>query len=59
MRGELAAEDLTDAAVVYARIAMDLCNQTREAVVPLGAHPDRQIAASVARAPVSAEPRRT
>ena len=52
-------KDLTDAAVVYARIAMDLCNQTREAVVPLGAHPDRQIAASVARAPVSAEPRRT
>ncbi len=52
-------KDLTDAAVVYARIAMDLCNQTREAVVPLGAHPDRHIAASVARAPVSAEPRRT
>ncbi len=40
-------KDLTDAAVVYARIAMDLCDQEREAAAPLGAHPDRHIAASV------------
>jgi acetylornithine deacetylase/succinyl-diaminopimelate desuccinylase-like protein len=44
----LKVKDLTDAAVVYARIAMDLCNQDRDASVPLGAHPDRRIAASVA-----------
>jgi acetylornithine deacetylase/succinyl-diaminopimelate desuccinylase-like protein len=41
-------KDLTDAAVVYARIAMDLCNQERPAAVPLGAHLNRDIAASVA-----------
>ncbi|HEV8534443.1 MAG TPA: M20/M25/M40 family metallo-hydrolase [Candidatus Limnocylindria bacterium] len=41
-------KDLTDAAVVYARIGMDLCNQTREPATPLGAHPNRDIAASVA-----------
>jgi acetylornithine deacetylase/succinyl-diaminopimelate desuccinylase-like protein len=41
-------KDLTDAALVYARIAMDLCNQEREPFTPLGAHPDRHIAASVA-----------
>jgi acetylornithine deacetylase/succinyl-diaminopimelate desuccinylase-like protein len=41
-------KDLTDAAAVYARIAMDLCNQERPAVVPLGAHLNRDIAASVA-----------
>lgn len=40
-------KDLTDAAVVYARIAMDLCTQDRPSHVPLGAHPDRRIAASV------------
>ena len=40
-------KDLTDAALVYARIAMDLCNQERPQAVPLGAHPDRSIAASV------------
>jgi acetylornithine deacetylase/succinyl-diaminopimelate desuccinylase-like protein len=40
-------KDLTDAALVYARIAMDLCNEERPKVVPLGAHPDRSIAASV------------
>jgi acetylornithine deacetylase/succinyl-diaminopimelate desuccinylase-like protein len=40
--------DLVDAARVYARIAMDLCNQERPAGLPLGAHPNRQIAASVA-----------
>ncbi|HEV2010493.1 MAG TPA: M20/M25/M40 family metallo-hydrolase [Candidatus Limnocylindria bacterium] len=41
-------KDLTDAAVVYARIAMDLCNQDRPASVPLGAHLNRDIAASIA-----------
>jgi len=41
-------KDLTDAALVYARIAMDLCCQERPAQVPLGAHPDRHIAASIA-----------
>ncbi len=43
-------KDLTDAALVYARIAVDLCNQARGPVVPLGAHPDRHIADSVDRA---------
>ena len=42
-------KDLTDAAVVYARIAMDLCGQSREASAPLGAHINRDIAESVAR----------
>ncbi len=41
-------KDLTDAAVVYARIALDLCNQDREPFTPLGGHPNREIAASVA-----------
>lgn len=41
-------KDLTDAAVVYARIAMDLCNQDRPPRVALGAHPNRSVAASVA-----------
>ena len=40
--------DLVDAARVYARIALDLCNRDREPWLPLGAHPDRAIAASVA-----------
>jgi len=40
--------DLTDAAIVYARIAMDLCNQDRVPFTPLGAHLNREIAASVA-----------
>jgi acetylornithine deacetylase/succinyl-diaminopimelate desuccinylase-like protein len=40
--------DLVDAARVYARIAIDLCDQERPAWLPLGAHPDRHIAASVA-----------
>jgi hypothetical protein len=40
-------KDLTDAALVYARIAMDLCDQDRPANVPLGAHISREIAASV------------
>jgi acetylornithine deacetylase/succinyl-diaminopimelate desuccinylase-like protein len=41
-------KDLQDAARVYARIAMDLCNQERPASVPLGAHLNRDIAASIA-----------
>lgn len=41
---------LTDAAAVYARIAMDLCGQDREAFEPLGAHPDAAIMASIRRA---------
>ena len=40
-------KDLTDAALVYARIAIDLCNQERGPIAPLGGHPDRHIAASV------------
>ncbi|MGH2491099.1 MAG: M20/M25/M40 family metallo-hydrolase [Candidatus Limnocylindria bacterium] len=40
-------KDLTDASLVYARIAMDLCNQERGQIAPLGAHPDGHIAASV------------
>lgn len=40
-------KDLTDAALVYARIAMDLCNQDRAHHTPLGAHVNRDIAASV------------
>jgi acetylornithine deacetylase/succinyl-diaminopimelate desuccinylase-like protein len=44
-------KDLTDAALVYARIAMDLCNQERQQVLPLGAHPDRHVAASVVEKP--------
>ena len=44
-------KDLTDAALVYARIAMDLCNQERPRTVPLGAHLNRAIAASVAESP--------
>jgi acetylornithine deacetylase/succinyl-diaminopimelate desuccinylase-like protein len=40
-------KDLTDAALVYARIAMDLCDQDRPKNVPLGAHVNREIAASI------------
>ena len=39
-------KDLQDAALVYARIAMDLCNQDRAPFTPLGAHVNRSIAAS-------------
>lgn len=42
-------KDLTDAALVYARIAMDLCDQERPTSAPLGAHINRDIAASVLR----------
>jgi acetylornithine deacetylase/succinyl-diaminopimelate desuccinylase-like protein len=41
--------DLVDAAKVYARIAMDLCNQPRTAYEPLGAHPDGEITRRTAR----------
>ena len=44
-------KDLTDAALVYARIAMDLCSQERPANVPLGAHINREIAASITKTP--------
>lgn len=43
-----AVKDLTDAALVYARIAMDLCNQERPRYTPLGAHPNREIAETIA-----------
>jgi acetylornithine deacetylase/succinyl-diaminopimelate desuccinylase-like protein len=49
-RKSIKVKDLTDAAVVYARIAMDLCNQERQRPAPLGAHVNRDIAASVAEA---------
>ncbi len=45
-RKSFKVKDLTDAAVVYARIAMDLCNQDRPPFTPLGAHPNRDIAGS-------------
>ena len=42
-RKSFKVKDLTDAALVYARIAMDLCNQERPPFTPLGAHPNRAI----------------
>jgi hypothetical protein len=42
-------KDLTDATVVYARLAMNLCNQERSRAFALGAHPDRKIADSIDR----------
>ena len=45
----VAVNDLTDAAFVYARIAMDLCNLDRGQTLPLGAHPDAGIAGSRGR----------
>jgi acetylornithine deacetylase/succinyl-diaminopimelate desuccinylase-like protein len=47
-RKSFRVKDLTDAAIAYARIAMDLCNQDRPAGTSLEAHPNRDIAASVA-----------
>ncbi len=47
-RKSFAVKDLTDAALVYARIAMDLCSQPRESGTPLLAHVNREVAASVA-----------
>jgi acetylornithine deacetylase/succinyl-diaminopimelate desuccinylase-like protein len=46
-RKSFKVKDLTDAAVVYARIAMDLCNQDRPPLAPLGGHVNRQIAEQV------------
>jgi acetylornithine deacetylase/succinyl-diaminopimelate desuccinylase-like protein len=40
-------KDLTDAAIVYARIALDLCDQPRERFTPLGGHINADIAAAV------------
>jgi acetylornithine deacetylase/succinyl-diaminopimelate desuccinylase-like protein len=47
-RKALRIKDLQDAAVVYARIAMDLCGQDRPVAVPLGAHVNADIYGSVA-----------
>ena len=44
-------KDLTDAALVYARIALDLCNVERPTSVPLGAHINRDIASSITKRP--------
>ena len=46
-RKSFKVKDLQDAALAYARIAMDLCDQDREPGTPLGAHPDAHVAASV------------
>ncbi len=46
-RKAIKVSDLTSAAVVYARIAMDLCNQERPPYTPLGAHVNARIAASI------------
>lgn len=46
-RKSFKVKDLTDAAIAYARIAMDLCNQDRAPFVPLGGHVNRQIAEQV------------
>jgi acetylornithine deacetylase/succinyl-diaminopimelate desuccinylase-like protein len=43
-------QDLYNASVVYARIAMDLCNQDRPRGLPLGSHVNASIAASIAGA---------
>jgi acetylornithine deacetylase/succinyl-diaminopimelate desuccinylase-like protein len=40
-------EDLVNASIVYARIAMDLCNQNRPRGLPLGCHVNADIAAEV------------
>lgn len=40
-------EDLVNASIVYARIAMDLCNQDRPKGLPLGCHVNASIAAEV------------
>jgi acetylornithine deacetylase/succinyl-diaminopimelate desuccinylase-like protein len=47
-RKSFKVKDLTDAAVVYARIALDLCNQPRNRHTPLGGHVNSEIAAMVA-----------
>ena len=45
LRKAFRVQDLVDAARVYARIAMDLCNQDRTRYQPLGAHPNADLAA--------------
>jgi acetylornithine deacetylase/succinyl-diaminopimelate desuccinylase-like protein len=40
-------DDLVNASIVYARIAMDLCNQDRLRGMPLGCHVNASIAAEV------------
>lgn len=40
-------EDLVNASIVYARIAMDMCNQDRPKGLPLGSHVNANIAADV------------
>jgi len=50
-RKSFKVKDLQDASIAYARIAMDLCDQDRPAGYPLGAHRNRDIAASVADLP--------
>ncbi|MFP5341968.1 MAG: M20/M25/M40 family metallo-hydrolase [Candidatus Limnocylindria bacterium] len=52
-RKSFKVKDLQDAAIAYARIAMDLCDQERPAGTPLGAHLNRAIAASVAERPTA------
>ena len=42
-------DDLVNASIVYARIAMDLCNQDRPRGLPLGCHVNASIAAQVQR----------
>jgi len=58
LRKSLKISDLTDAAVVYARIAMDLCNQPRERFTALGGHINASIAQGAAdrRAGRAAQP---
>jgi acetylornithine deacetylase/succinyl-diaminopimelate desuccinylase-like protein len=47
-RKSFRVDDLLNAAIVYARIAMDLCNQDRPRGLPLGSHVNAEtIAASV------------
>jgi acetylornithine deacetylase/succinyl-diaminopimelate desuccinylase-like protein len=50
-RKSFKVKDLQDASIAYARIAMDLCSQDRPTGYPLGAHRNRDIAASVADLP--------
>src|SRR5215468_8287442 len=42
-------DDLVNASIVYARIAMDLCNQDRPRGLPLGCHVNASIAAEMQR----------
>ena len=42
-------DDLVNASIVYARIAMDMCNRDRPRGLPLGSHVNASIAAEVQR----------